>query len=193
MTSSQKKKNPNQTLKVLKNNTSLLEGGEGQGANQLFLVTGITLRAQARLGKVATKGRPLLSVTIPFPSVCLSLHTGFYRRHCIFVLSVSTKGRVKAFRPHTCNSFPVYKILLQFQHNTDKYRCLKNMPLILQRSTVSKEHFILQNWSQTALCKCLAQISDPLLAWIYTGTLLVIASARLLQNNLQSLWNMSTA
>jgi len=60
------------------------------------------------------------------------------------------------------------------------------MPLILERSTVSKEHFILQNRSQTALCKRLAWISDPLLAWIYTGTLLVIASARLLQNNLQS-------
>lgn len=64
-----KNKPRNQTLKVLKNNTSLLE----EGAAQLFLVTGITLRAQARLRKVATTGRPLLSITIPFPSVCLSV------------------------------------------------------------------------------------------------------------------------
>jgi len=54
---------------VLKNNTSLLRGGEGQRASQLFLVTGIALRVQARPGKVSRKGLPPLSVTIPSPSV----------------------------------------------------------------------------------------------------------------------------
>lgn len=145
-----KKRKP-KTLKVLKNNSSLLREAEGQGANQLFLVTGITCRVQARLRKVSRKGFPLLGITIPFlSSICF---VGF-QRHDSF--SVSTKGRVKAFRPPTCNSFPVYKIFLQFQHNKDQYRCLKIMPLILKRLVVSKEHFILQNQSQTTLCKSVA-------------------------------------
>lgn len=92
-----------------------------------------------------------------------SCHPSVYRllEAWLILFSVSTKGRVKAFRPPTCNSFPVYKILLQFQHNKDQYRCLKIMPLVLKRLVVSKEHFILQNRSQTTLCKSLAWISDP--------------------------------
>lgn len=58
-------------IKVLKNNSSLLREAEGQGANQLFLVTGITCRVQARLRKVSRKGLLLLGVTIPFlSSIC---------------------------------------------------------------------------------------------------------------------------
>lgn len=176
-----------QKNKVLKNNTSLFRGGEGKGPINSFWSLQSPSESKPDSGRWLERAYYCWVSPSPF---CPSHNTSFYRCD-IFILSVST-GRVKAFRLHTCNSFPVYKIFLQFQHNTDKYRCLKNMPLILKRSTVSKEHFILQNWSQTALCKCLAWISDPLLAQIYTGTLL-IASARLLQNNLQSLWNMSTA
>lgn len=59
------------TLKVLKNNSSLLREAEEQGANQLFLVTGITCRVQARLRKVSRKGLPLLGITVPFlSSIC---------------------------------------------------------------------------------------------------------------------------
>lgn len=58
-------------IKVLKNNSSLLREAEGQGANQLFLVTGITCRVQARLRKVSRKGLLLLGVTTPFlSSIC---------------------------------------------------------------------------------------------------------------------------
>lgn len=67
----EKNKTKWKTLKVLKNNTSLLREAEGQGANQLFLVTAITCGVQARLGKVSGKGLPLLGIAIPFlSSVC---------------------------------------------------------------------------------------------------------------------------